>query len=80
MEPVADGLIADVDIACFPRFTAQYICGGCSVAKGREDNTSVLLPGCPVCLLSDTLLMLVNRSHELNIGGRIDTCLCAFIW
>ena len=45
MEPVADGLIADVDIACFPRFTAQYICGGCSVAKGCEDNTSVLLPG-----------------------------------
>ena len=36
--------------------------------------------GCPVCLLSDTRLMLVNRSRELNIGGRTDTCLCEFIW
>ena len=41
---VADGLVADTDVACCGQVTLQYICGGCSVPKGREDIKSVLLP------------------------------------
>ena len=41
----ADGMVADTDVACCRQVTVQYICGGCSVPKGREDIQSVLLPG-----------------------------------
>jgi len=33
MEPDADGLVSEVNVANCPQLTPQYICGGCSVPK-----------------------------------------------
>ena len=69
MKPVADGQAADVHVACCPKFTPQYTCGGCSVSKGCQDNTFFYRSCClavdlgrPLCPVSATLRVLADRS------------------